>query len=368
MRYLCSGCGACVAICSKQCMELKENDEGFYQASINKKLCNNCKLCEMVCPLERVPNTIVYASGYYYTNSIIDRLSSSSGGICNDLIHSIDLEKYRAVGAVYDLEKNNVHHISVSNLKECEKFKGSKYLQSNPMNIYDAVEKNNCIIFGTPCQISGVRKYIELKKLKYNYYFIDFYCHGIPSYFLWRKYLKELHLEKKWKEVNFRDKKIYGWKDYCLSFLDDKQKRISSLKNDNDFFYQAFLSNLCLNKCCYQKCPFHGEKSDADIRVGDAWGYDGIDDNKGVSLAICFSQKGEKMLGELNKLGNFMPRKLETIVTGQIRKSLIEPKARDAFIKELANDYMGIKRLNFKYLLPQKIKKSLSVRLRKYKK
>ncbi len=48
MRYLiecCGYCGACVAVCSNKVLELTENE------IIIKEGCNNCRNCEIVCPL-----------------------------------------------------------------------------------------------------------------------------------------------------------------------------------------------------------------------------------------------------------------------------------------------------------------------------
>lgn len=43
----CDFCGACVAVCPEDCIELFEKD-----IDINHKICTNCKLCVYICPVE----------------------------------------------------------------------------------------------------------------------------------------------------------------------------------------------------------------------------------------------------------------------------------------------------------------------------
>ena len=42
----CTGCGACVQLCSKKAVSLCENHEGFLYPKVDDKLCVNCGLCE----------------------------------------------------------------------------------------------------------------------------------------------------------------------------------------------------------------------------------------------------------------------------------------------------------------------------------
>lgn len=47
---LCSGCGICVGICPKQCIQWEKNDNGMYQPCVNSNACIRCGLCKEVCP------------------------------------------------------------------------------------------------------------------------------------------------------------------------------------------------------------------------------------------------------------------------------------------------------------------------------
>lgn len=78
----CCGCSACVQRCPKQCITLKEDEEGFLYPQIDKNECIECNLCEKVCPLinpfEKMPPIKVLA---VKNRNEEERLASSSGGV-----------------------------------------------------------------------------------------------------------------------------------------------------------------------------------------------------------------------------------------------------------------------------------------------
>ena len=47
------------------------------------------------------------------------------------------------------------------------------------------------MVSGTPCQIDSLRRYINKMKCQENFVLLDFFCHGVPSKFVWDKYIKE---------------------------------------------------------------------------------------------------------------------------------------------------------------------------------
>ena len=47
----CTGCGACSHSCPKNCIDLKENNEGFLYPVIDSDICVECGKCKKVCPM-----------------------------------------------------------------------------------------------------------------------------------------------------------------------------------------------------------------------------------------------------------------------------------------------------------------------------
>ena len=80
----CTGCGACVSVCSKQALSLRSNREGFYYPELNAKLCVDCKLCEKVCHClntnEDLEPSVNYKAFMVKANSHDVVMNSSSGG------------------------------------------------------------------------------------------------------------------------------------------------------------------------------------------------------------------------------------------------------------------------------------------------
>ena len=52
----CYGCMACVNICPRHCIEMEEDQEGFFYPVIRESDCIDCKLCASVCPAR--PGTV----------------------------------------------------------------------------------------------------------------------------------------------------------------------------------------------------------------------------------------------------------------------------------------------------------------------
>ena len=49
-EHRCAGCAACIAICPREAVRLEENHAGFYEATVDTEICNQCGRCRMVCP------------------------------------------------------------------------------------------------------------------------------------------------------------------------------------------------------------------------------------------------------------------------------------------------------------------------------
>lgn len=223
----CYGCSACSIVCPKECISMEINNKGFYRPSINTLKCIRCELCEKVCPINQVNSKLLDETSLYsaYAKDKNIRNTSSSGGLAYILEKKSIEENKLVCGVSYNDKSKKAEHIVVSSTLDLESLKQSKYLQSISQNGFKEVinlirnDKNKqATIIGTPCQISGLNNVLNMLKLRERVLLIDIFCHGVPSYLLWNKYLKEMSKRMKTNKLNvisFRDKK-YSWHDYFM--------------------------------------------------------------------------------------------------------------------------------------------------------
>lgn len=302
----CCGCSACSQICPKECISLKEDNQGFLYPVVDKATCIECGLCERICPIlnqgDERKSLSIYAAK---SRSEEIRGQSSSGGIFTLLADKVISEGGVVFGARFD-ENWMVRHDYTETIEGLSAFRGSKYLQSIMGNSYqktkDFLNQGRKVLFsGTPCQIAGLKKY--LRKEYEHLLTIDIICHGVPSPLVWENYIdnecKRLSAETI-TEISFRDKTT-GWKNFSLKLNINSSKDSNIISQIEPFrknvFMKGFLSNLYLRPSCYA-CAFRSGKSHSDITLGDFWGiqhyYSEFDDDKGVNLVLCNTGKGHK--------------------------------------------------------------------------
>ena len=307
----CTGCRACVSICPKKCIVMKEDREGFFFPMINITECMQCNLCDKVCPVLHMPKinreTIAYAMKNCDENV---RKRSTSGGIFFLLAEYV-LDRGGIIwGAAYDSDFS-VRHIAVVDRKELSLLQGAKYVQSLIGTSFQEVKRElqkGCIVLfsGTPCQCAGLKSF--LGKEYENLITVDMVCHGVPSPKVWQAYIdyrsQKENAGKRPVKINMRSK-ASGWSHYGYSTeFDYGNSKISRIQNSRDLFMKAFVGNICLRSSC-SACIAKGVDRCTDFTLGDYWGiwnqHPELDDNKGTSVVFVHSQKGREILNQVRE-------------------------------------------------------------------
>ena len=106
----CYGCGVCAISCAKKIIELKLNDEGFYEPYItDESKCTDCGLCREVCAYSHddlsLKDRCIKSYGAWSRDEAVRR-KCSSGGVGFELGRTLIGEGYKVCGVRYNAEAN----------------------------------------------------------------------------------------------------------------------------------------------------------------------------------------------------------------------------------------------------------------------
>ena len=137
----CCGCGACMNVCPRQAISMREDEYGFIYPQIEESLCIGCEKCKQVCAFQnrRTSNNVmnVYAA-VTKEKDVIAR--SASGGIFATLANKWVDNGGIVFGAAFNSDWG-VHHIAAVDREEICKLQGSKYTQSSTEYTFQEVKQ-----------------------------------------------------------------------------------------------------------------------------------------------------------------------------------------------------------------------------------
>lgn len=227
------------------------------------------------------------------------RMESRSGGAFtafSDVILSLH-------GTVYGCELNRklmAVHVRAENAAERDRLRGSKYVQSNMngclVQVLSDLQNGRYVLFtGTPCQVAGLYAYLKAKHADLEkLYTCTILCHYVTSPLLLEEYLRKC--ERKWggkvRNIDFRNKKKFGWSEHWATVL------VRDQEHDSTEYTILFYSGVATRECCFH-CPYKSETLPGNIVLADAWGVQTeapeFHDNKGVSLVLVNDEKGKRL-------------------------------------------------------------------------
>lgn len=344
----CCGCSACESICPSKCIFMAEDQEGFLYPNVDMKRCIGCKLCERVCPVLNVEEEQVFEQDAYIVQNIDEKvcLQSTSGGAFTAIANEVIEQNGIVFGAAFD-EEFNVKHIGTTSKDEIEKFRNSKYVQSDIRGTYREVQKRikkgQLVCYsGTPCQIEGLKRFLGKESDKLLT--VDVVCRAVPSPLVWRKYveMQRNKLDDLISNIRFRDKR-YGYKYSSMNFTNKSGKRIYSSGVESDLMHRAFFSNICDRPSCYS-CVFKKQYRVSDFTIWDCFQVGRfskkLDNDMGATRVLIHSDKGKELFEKIKD--NFVYIKISSDSAIATAKEMFESvpynAKRDKFMEEMASE------------------------------
>lgn len=319
---MCTGCMACVNKCYQNAITILDNCSSL-NAIINKEKCINCGACLKVCQKNN-PILLIRPIEWYqgWANKTEIREKASSGGVASELIRSF-LESGGSVCSCEFRSGDFIFEI-LQNTDEISRFVGSKYVKSNPKDIYvkvkNEIKQGKKVLFiGLPCQSVGLQKYISAKN-RTQLYTIDLICHGTPSVKLLNKFFLENGVDiNNVDNISFRNKGVYQVKSGTRNI---------DRNGTCDKYSIAFLNGVSFTENCYS-CSYACTERASDITLGDSWGSDLSleEQRKGISLILCQSKKGEKLL----KMADIHLEQVDHIKAIEFNQQLNAPSSCPSF-------------------------------------
>lgn len=333
----CTGCMACLNICPQQCISVGKNEYGETIPIIDEKKCIKCNMCKKKCP-QNNELQLTYPQKCY-ASWVIDkeeRNSSTSGGIAAGLANNYIKNNGVVYGSYFQDLYLSFHR--ATSLKEAKKFKGSKYTQSLTGDIFASVKKdlseNKEVLFvGTPCQISGLKMYLQ--KDYSNLLLVDLICHGVPSNDHLKQHIKSISNIMP-DEISFRNKE-----NYCLKLTKDGHT-IYQKTNKKDKYLYAFLNSLNLRDCCYT-CKYAKPIRISDITIGDFWGIGSFEEfnypKDKVSVMLINTINGKEKLEKYGESIKLIERPITEAIIGN--GNLQYHSQKDKFTDEFKKLYVN---------------------------
>lgn len=348
----CTGCSACAQICPVSAIDMRLDEEEFCYPHIDSQKCIHCNKCKRVCDIAtdnlKYKGTQTAFGGHIDDPEILNE--STSGGAFTAIVKAFCDENYVIFGAeAFDVY--GAKHSCIDDINQLKKFRQSKYTQSIIGESYSEVkehlENGKRVLFsGTPCQIGGLKKYLGAAADNQNLLTVEVICEGVPSPLYIKKQLayitKKKFLDVSVSTLKYRDKKTDRW-DFEVMTYESENKDYSVDRWFNPF-WSIWLQHLMSRPSCY-KCEYATPNRVADITLGDLWGVhiycpELYNDDRGVSLIICNSQKGKLVFEKAKEflIGHDLAFADALKYQGPMRNHISANENRDKFMSDLQSE------------------------------
>ncbi len=353
----CCGCTACKSICPTGAITIKADKHGFLYPKIDQQKCIDCGMCKKVCAFQNgyKKNEKEYPEVWAvkHKNSNVLKTSTSGGAFTAISDYILDLDGV-VYGVAFDNDLN-VSHEKATTKQEREKFKGSKYSQSNLKNIFLEIKKylknDKLVLFtGTPCQNEGLNSFLMNSNINTEKLILcDLICHGTPSPLLWKEYINFCEKKNKSKIVEYHHRsKVHGWgKGIYIESAKYKNGKTDCTSYLSQMYKKFFSSCICFMEACYV-CPYTNLNRPSDITIADFWGIEKclpeFNDKRGVSLVLVNSQKGKNIFKNIKNNIEYIQSNKEDCLQWNLQHPTPMPQNTKQFWTDYENK-------GFKYIL-----------------
>lgn len=348
----CTGCMACVSTCHHEAIHISTTPIGFKYPKIDSTKCINCGLCISTCPGNNPPVKRFPSNCYAFALRDEEQLHHvASGGVATYLSQQI----IKRCGVVYGCsgeDMTHVRHIRIDSTADIDKLIGSKYVQSDVIDIATSVLNDlkagtQVLFIGTPCQVAGILKFV--RRDWDNLITVDLVCHGVPSQQLLNDNIalyKAKHPDIDINSICFRRKANHNQSfqiDYGWFYKRTNHNHKSNfVKWYYDPYMLGFLSRTTLRECCYQ-CEYAYNIRVSDITISDFWGLSdgaGFINGKGVSSILVNTEKGIKTIdGIVQSSDDYIIRKRTVQESISGNGHLMCPGHKPPYIESFRKDY-----------------------------
>jgi len=344
---LCTRCGMCAGVCPNNVFEMNRD----FLPEVVSDGCVDCGLCSDSCPgqdvdfkkLARVAGIdrfdhhefighyLDYMAGYCTDPEIRSR--SSSGGVVTGLLEYLLKENVvqNVVVVTDDPDRACCFKPAlVSNLDELYSTTGSKYSFVNICKVFKEVMSadGKTAVVALPCQVHAIRKYMaKVPAAKKQILIIGLACSSALPPQATEFILKSNHINFNYvKTVRYRRGLWSG--RWVAKMKDGSETYLTNPKNHKYVF--KILNRLFPVPRC-MLC-IDGYNEFADVSVSDPWftgknDFDRYIDDKGWSLAVVRTQKGEELVRNAREKGYIYIESIsESIRPTEIMPMLFEKK------------------------------------------
>ena len=326
----CTGCMACINICPKNAISIKDNICS-YNAEIEETKCIKCGVCHRIC--QNNYKVVFKAPQYWFQGWAQDsvlRNGGSSGGVASAIISGFIKSGGYICSCI--LKNGEIGFELTNNLNYISRMSGSKYVKSNPQGIYKQIKvllkTGKMVLFiGLPCQVEAVKCFVG-DSLQEKLYTVDMICHGTPSPKILDIYLRQHGKSlKTLSDIKFRKKSQYGLSDGLIPVTKSGMQ---------DTYLMAFLNGTSFTENCYS-CKFARTDRVSDLTLGDSWNsqLDYLEVKKGISLILSQNEKGKYLL----EIGNIHLEKVDVenavANNGQLKHPSVKPIEREKFMRAI---------------------------------